>query len=246
LTNGIIILYNIIMNKKKYLLVIPAADNRTFFEMTFPEIVNMQDTDILVVDDASDDGSEEIINKINGIVCIRHEQPLGFGASMIRGYEYGRDMGYEVLIYLDPRNGNPRADVEQMAAEMNYGYDYVSCSRILENQDAALINPSYVSMMETISNAVRESLNMDVTDPLSGIFAVRTDVLDKMELTDYTHAVMLQLLVQAASLRIASMEIPSASGDSFGLEFEEYEDPVGDFLSAMETEKYLYFRENMR
>ncbi|MCL1912092.1 MAG: glycosyltransferase [Leptospirales bacterium] len=233
------------MDTKKYLLVIPAADNRDFFERSLPEIINIRGADILIVDDASDDGSEEIINRINGIVCIRHEQPLGFGASLIRGYEYGRDMGYEILIYLDPRNGNPRADIEQMMAEMNYGYDYVSCSRILENQEAALINPSYMRMTEALSNAVRESLNMDVTDPLSGIFAVRTDALDKMELTDYTHAVMLQLLVQAASLNIACMEIPSASGESFGLEFEEYDDPVGDFLSAMETEKYLYFGENM-
>ena len=233
------------MNTKKYLLVIPVADNRDFFEKSLPDIINIRDADILIVDDASDDGSDEIINEINGIVCIRHEQPLGFGASLIRGYEYGRDMGYEILIYLDPRNGNPRADIEQMMAEMNYGYDYVSCSRILENQEAALVNPSYIGMMETLSNAVRESLNMDVTDPLSGIFVIRTDVLDKMELTDYTHAVMLQLLVQAASLNIAFMEIPSASGESFGLEFEEYDDPVGDFLSAMETEKYLYFGENM-
>ena len=233
------------MNTKKYLLVIPVADNRDFFEKSLPDIINIRDADILIVDDASDDGSDEIINEINGIVCIRHEQPLGFGASLIRGYEYGRDMGYEILIYLDPRNGNPRADIEQMMAEMNYGYDYVSCSRILENQEAALVNPSYIGMMETLSNAVRESLNMDVTDPLSGIFIIRTEVLDKMELTDYTHAVMLQLLVQAASLNIAFMEIPSASGESFGLEFEEYDDPVGDFLSAMETEKYLYFGENM-
>ena len=233
------------MNKKKYLLVIPAADNRVFFESSFYEVINIQDADILIVDDASGDGSEEIINKISGIVYIKHEQPLGFGASLIRGYEYGRDMGYDILIYLDPRNGNHRADIEQMMAEMNYGYDYISCSRILENQNAALIDPSYVQMTEILSNAVKESLNMDVTDPLSGIFAVRTDVFNKMELTDYTHAIMLQLLVQAASLNIASMEIPSASGDSFGLEFEEYDDPVGDFLSVMETEKYLYSKENI-
>jgi len=232
------------MNIKKYLLVIPVANNRGFFESSFPEIISIQDTDILIIDDASDDGLDEVIDEINGVVCIRHELPLGFGARLIRGYEYGRDMGYEILIYLDPKNGNPKADIEQMITEMNYGYDYVSCSRVLENQNAALINPSYTKMTEILSNAVRESLNMDITDPLSGIFAVRTDILNKMELTDYTHAIMLQLLVQAASLHIASMEIPSASGESFGLEFEEYDDPVGEFLSAMETEKYLYFREN--
>ncbi|MDR3237630.1 MAG: glycosyltransferase [Spirochaetia bacterium] len=231
------------MTIKKHLIVVPIANNRDFFESSFPEIIGIENSDILVVDDGSLDGSDELINEIEGIVCIRHEQPLGFGANIITGCEYGRDMGYDTLLYIDPRNKNPKTDIEQMIAEMNYGYDYVSCSRILENLDAALIKPAYIEMMEVLSAAVQEALNIDITDPLSGIFAVKTETFNKMELTDYTHAVLLQILVQAASLGITSTEIPASSGESFGMEFDEYDDPVGDFLAAFETEKYLYLRD---
>lgn len=230
---------------KKYLLVVPLSEDYGFFDKNFQEIIDLADSDILIIDDGSTARTSEIINETDGIACIKHEFPLGFGESFIHGYEYGRDMGYEVLIYLNPRNENPKADIDQMIANLNYGYDVISCSRILENQDAALIEPLDIEMTEVLAGALNEAAGLALTDPISGILAVQTKTLQEMELTDDTHGVLLQLWIQAAYLQMTCFEIPSASGESFGTEFQEYEDPLGDLLSVLETEKYLYPRGNI-
>ena len=232
-------------NTKKYLLIIPMADGRFFFERNFSEIIQITDSDILIVNDNSDDWTSEKIQETDGIISIRHEFPLGYGTSFIHGYEYGRDMGYEFLIYLNPNNEQLKTDVEQMIAHINYGYDIVSCSRILENHDAALIEPAHINMMETLSGALLEASGLDITDPVSGILAVQTKILESMELTDETHGVLLQLWIQAAYMQMTCFEVPSNSGTSFGMEFQDYEDPMEDLLSTLETEKYLYPRRDI-
>jgi glycosyltransferase involved in cell wall biosynthesis len=227
------------MNRKT-LLIIPVLNNRNFFTDRIHDLKKIENADILIVADGSDDGSPDLLGDADNIVCVQHELPLGYGASFITGCEYGRDMGYDILIFLDPENGNAAGDVGQMLSNMGYGYELVSCSRILENPGANSFREEHVSITENIASSIREVTGLDITDPLSGILAISTAALKNMELTDYTHGLLLQLWVQAAHFKLASIEIPASLGESFGRELDLYDDPAGLFLSVIETEKYLY------
>ena len=127
-----------------------------------------------------------------------------------------------------------------MIENLNYGYDLVTCSRVLENRQAETMNNDALAITETVGDKIAEISKIDITDPLSGILAADMKALEPMELTDETHGVLLQLWVQAAYFKLTSMEIPAASGESFGSELNGYEDPLGLFLSILETERYLY------
>jgi hypothetical protein len=96
-------------------------------------------------------------------------------------------MGYDILIYLDPENADAAEDIRQILSNMDYGYELVSCSRILENPEAKPSRRAYLHNGKYASS-IREVTDLDITDPLSGILAISASALNNMELTDYTHA----------------------------------------------------------
>lgn len=224
--------------KNKTLIIVFLSDDKLYFTKGFSNILKIRDADILVVDDASEAGTEDADN--SGVVFIKHSIPLGFGGCFSSGLRYAQDMGYDIALFLDTDNGGIQADVEQMRANMSYGYDIVSCSRILENREAESFSKENITVMETISEAVSEASGFDLTDPLSGILAVKTSALSEFELTEEGHGALLQLWIQAAYFQLAAIELPSASGKSFGRELKLYDDPLGELLTVLETEKYLY------
>ena len=231
--------------KERQLLIIPVYNNSTFIERGLQHLLPSEEYKILIVDDASTDGTEDLMTEFPSVTYIKRELSLGFGACFITAYEYARDMGYERIIVTDPNNGNMAADIKAMAENLEYGYDIVSCSRILENYDARSMDKDVVAATENIASALRDITDIDLTDPLSPIVAMQMKALETMELTDYSPALLLQLWIQAAHFRLTTIEVPAVSGDSFGRELTATEDPLGTYLSVMETERYLYPRETM-
>ncbi|MBP7734815.1 MAG: glycosyltransferase family 2 protein [Spirochaetes bacterium] len=196
--------------------------------------------DVLLVDDGSTDNTYEIIKDEKWLRYIKHELNLGIGASIITGYEYARDMNYETIIMLKIENSKFKEEITELMENINYGYDIVTGSRILENFSFQDIPPEFISITSDLSSQIREITGFDITDPLSGILAIRTSVLKNMELTEFNHCLLLQLWIQAHYFGLSIIEIPAQSGRGFGEELTIYDDPMGLFLALMETEKILY------
>jgi glycosyltransferase involved in cell wall biosynthesis len=57
-------------------------------------------TDVLIVDDASDDGTTRLLPHL-GVRWIRLPEPTGVGGAVRRGLEYARDMGYDAVVRVD-------------------------------------------------------------------------------------------------------------------------------------------------
>ncbi len=226
--------------KKKTLCIIPLFNNALFIHKKLPLLQSFPNLDICLINDGSSDNSSELIEELEGIVSIHHEIPLGYGSALNSGYDYARDLEYERLIILNPENDDPAEDIKNMLENMDYGYDLVSCSRILENRETATMPEDALSTTIALSERLGELTGFDVTDPLSGILAVELSAMEPMELTDETHGYLLQLWIQSSYFKLMVMEIPATSGEGFGLELQDYEDPSGHFLSILETERYLY------
>jgi len=232
--------------KSKNLIVIPVHDQTEILKKNLPLLEDLCQGDesklydLLIVDDGSADSIDELLGDNQWIKCVSHEEKIGFGGSFITAYQFARDFEYEIMILLDPDNDEFIHDVAPMMDNLKYGYDIVTCSRILENYNYSKFQERYVEFTAEISNALKDVTDDNLTDPLSGIKAFYVKSLENMDLTEFSHGILLQLWVQSSYFGLNSIEIPSASGESFGRELELEEDLLEVYLAVLETERHLY------
>lgn len=76
----------------KLSLIIPVFNESKTIAQIIKQIQAIQgfQKEIIVVDDASDDGTYEILEKISGVKLIRHKQNLGKGAAIRSGIQVAR------------------------------------------------------------------------------------------------------------------------------------------------------------
>lgn len=229
------------MNSTSTLIVLPVCNPGSSLQERLDKVVEIG-KDLLLIDDGSTDGSCRLVENYDSVIAIRHELPLGIGVSIIRGYEYARDMGYNFMISLDSSHDDFGTDVARILENLSYGYDIINCSRILENYDHARVSTQHLDVVSTLSSRLMDITGFDITDPLSVIKGMRIEGLKSMELSDFGHGVSLQLFIQSRYFGLNVIEIPASSGNGFAVELDQYNDPVGHFLSLMETERNLYPR----
>jgi glycosyltransferase involved in cell wall biosynthesis len=232
--------------KKHPLIVIPICQSAGNFRQSLPLLEDLccregdDAYDLLVIDDGSSVQLGDLLEENRWIQCIAHEESLGFGGVMISALKYARDLEYDVMMLLDPRIGEFYRDITPMMDNISYGYDIVTCSRILENYDHSSFPARYTEITLDIADALKEITDENLTDPLSGIKAFQVKALECLDLSEFGHGALLQLWVQSAFYGLAVIEIPAQSGESFGTELELEEDPLGAYLSLLEAERLLY------
>ncbi len=226
--------------KSSTIIIIPVYNSSTRIKELVNKLSNYKNTDILLVDDGSTENLLDMFEDNSSIKYIKHETCLGYGASIITGYKYARDFNYDKFITVDPAGTDYSVDISEMIENINYGYDIVTCSRILENYNHSKIPERYIKITGTISSVLNNETEFDLTDPLSGIKAYKTSSLDKMELTDFSHGILLQIIIQSCYFGLDIFELPSRSETAFGYELDQYDDCLNYFLSIINTEKYLY------
>ena len=89
-------------------------------------------------------------------------------------------------------------------------------------------------------HSINEITEYVLTDPMSGIIGLKVKALENMEFTEFTNAIFLQIWIQASHYSLSSMELPVESDTQIGTELADFEDPIGECLAIIETEKYLY------
>ncbi|HNW29673.1 MAG TPA: glycosyltransferase family 2 protein [Spirochaetota bacterium] len=228
----------------KQIIIIPVYNQCKQIEQNLPLLEDING-DILMIDDGSTDTTYDIIKEHAWLKYIKHEQNLGIGAAIITGCDYARDLGYDVAIVLNLNDNKFKAEIQQLMENINYGYDIVNSSRILENYNYADVPQEFISLTSDLSSHIRDITGFDITDPLSGIMAIRLESLRDMELTEFNHSLLLQLWIQADYFGLSIIEVPAQSGIGFGEELTLYDDPMGLFLSLMEAEKILYPKKNL-
>ena len=116
---------------KKVVVVMPAYKAEKTLKQTYDEIPHDIVDDVLVVDDASPDGTTEVCRAI-GIHCVRHEKNLGYGGNQKTCYREALARGADIVIMLHPDYQYTPKLITAMASLIAQGlYDVVLGSRIL-------------------------------------------------------------------------------------------------------------------
>lgn len=166
------------------------------------------DCEIIVVDDASTDGTGAIAQ---GYPCrvLRHARNRGKGAAVRTGLREARG---DFVIVMDADGTYPATAVPRMVA-LAREYDVVRCTR---GEGAANIPPLNRLGNHLFDHVLRALHGLEGVDHLSGLYGVRRTALDAMGLTAERFDLEVEIGVKAHALRLRAVSLPICYGQRRG------------------------------
>jgi len=120
-------------NGKKVVVVMPAYNAEKTLEKTFREAAAQPFVDqVVIVDDASADGTWETVSRIEGAVAYRMPRNTGYGGNQKQCYKLALELGADIVIMVHPDYQYTPLLIPAMAAMIGNGlYHCTLGSRIL-------------------------------------------------------------------------------------------------------------------
>ncbi len=107
---------------KDYLLIIPAYNEEKAIGGVLEKIISagyLETVDVLVVNDASTDGTAEVVKAFDEINMITHVFNLGYGSSLQTGYRYALDNGYRYVLQIDADGQHDVCNIQILIDALN-------------------------------------------------------------------------------------------------------------------------------
>ncbi|HLF18291.1 MAG TPA: glycosyltransferase family 2 protein [Candidatus Omnitrophota bacterium] len=138
--------------------------------------------DYLIVDDASTDGTTDVIRSFaaQGVATIRHEARQGVGAAIRSAINYAREHHYEALVIMAGNDkDNPDEIPRLIDPILNDGYDFVQGSRYLAQGGVGGDMPAYRKWATKLHPFLMSCFTgKKLTDTTNGFRAFRLSLFD--------------------------------------------------------------------
>jgi glycosyltransferase involved in cell wall biosynthesis len=211
---------------KKVVVVLPAYKAELTLERTYAEIPHEIVDRVLLVDDASSDGTVRLAQKL-GIEAFVHERNLGYGANQKTCYAEALAAGADIVVMIHPDYQYDPRLITAMAAMVASGtYDVVLGSRIIGNTARSGGMPRYKYVANRLLTAFQNlMLGSKLSEFHTGYRAFSRKVLEGLPLLANSDDFVFdnQVLAQVMAFGFAVGEIscptryfPEASSISFG------------------------------
>lgn len=175
------------MNDERILVIIPTYDEAENLPRIVPRVLE-QDArvDVLVVDDASPDGTGAIADRLcaeNPRVKVLHRAGKGgLGKAYLAGFGYGLEHGYDILFEMDADFSHPPSALPALIARLDdadvvIGSRYVDGRVTVANWPMSRLLISYFG-----SRYARIITGMPVRDGTGGFNGWKRAVLEKVKL----------------------------------------------------------------
>jgi glycosyltransferase involved in cell wall biosynthesis len=159
------------------LVVIPAFNEEEHIAEVLTAVAQRApEFDVLVVDDASRDGTAEIA-RANGATVVTHPFNMGYGAALQTGYRYALRSDYEVVVQLDADGQHDPKSVPALAEPILSGQlDVVLGSRF---HAGSTYRMPFLRRLGSLwfSGLVRCLTGLSLSDPTTGMQALAPRVL---------------------------------------------------------------------
>lgn len=121
-------------NNNKIVVVLPAYNAEKTLKKTYSQIPFSIIDEVILVDDASNDKTVLVAEKLGIKHILKHDVNLGYGGNQKTCYNYALSIGADIIIMLHPDYQYTPALIESMASLIsNKVYPVVIASRILGN-----------------------------------------------------------------------------------------------------------------
>ena len=166
--------------RSRVIVVMPAYNAESTLEQTWRDIPPGAADEVIVVDDASRDGTVAVAQRL-GLTVIRHARNLGYGANQKTCYRAALERGADIVAMIHPDYQYDARVLPHLVAFIHFGIcDVVLGSRIRSRQEAlrgGMPPWKYVAnrVLTIIENFV---LGQNLGDFHSGLRVYRREVLE--------------------------------------------------------------------
>jgi hypothetical protein len=182
--------------------------------MTFREIPADVVDDVILVDDASTDGTFRLAKNL-GVFAVRHDCNKGYGGNQKTCYRNALELGADIIVMVHPDYQYSPLLVPAMASMIAYGeYDMVLGSRILAQNTIARGMPRYKYVANRALTFVENlALNQKLSEYHTGLRAFSAPLLAALPIERDSDDFIFdnQIIAQAvaAGARIGEVSCPT-------------------------------------
>ena len=199
------------LNDLKIIVVLPAYNAARTLEKTVVEIPRDIVDEIILVDDASRDGTADLARGI-GLTVVEHEQNRGYGANQKTCYGLALARGADIIVMLHPDYQYDPKLISVLADKVAGGdCDLALGSRFLDGGARAGGMPFYKFLFNRFLTKVQNvALGLNLSEYHTGYRAYRREALMKIPFEKFSNDFIFdnQLLVAAAALKLRVAEAP--------------------------------------
>lgn len=196
----------------KTLIIVPVFNERTHIFEVVCKIKQFKNdnSDILVIDDGSDDGSTEFIENIPGIMTCFHQKNQGYGRTLIEGFNYAIENDYQFALTIDcDEQHQPSLIPEFIQRIQESSVAIVSGSRYMDESPAESKSPQERrEINQKITRKINELTDFALTDSFCGFKIYRVSSLEKLNLQEKNYGMPLELWIKAYKNGLKVEEIP--------------------------------------
>jgi dolichol-phosphate mannosyltransferase len=199
------------------LVIIPTYDERENLPRIVPEVLReSEEIDVLVVDDASPDGTGEVADALalewEGRVHVLHrEGKEGLGKAYLAGFRMGLELGYSRLCEMDADLSHPASALPDFIEALKE-YDFVIGSRYVEGRVTVVNWPMSRLLISYFGSFYARTITgLQISDATGGFNMFRREVLEALNLERIQsngYAFQIELKLRASRAGFRFVEIP--------------------------------------
>lgn len=198
----------------KIAVVIPAKNEEKRIEQVIKRVKEkVPESDIIVIDDGSDDQTVQTAENVSGIMVLRHRINLGKGAALKTGCEAAVQREAETIVLMDADGQHNPEDIPRFLEALSDEYDIVFGSRII-GDDMPYVMRLGNKFLSFVTSLLFRSY---ISDTQSGFRAFRASVYPKIIWSSSGYGVETEMIINAAKhhLRMKEIDIKTVYHDSY-------------------------------